>query len=178
MSLGPRPVVGTVLACAIYFIAIALLRRMRKGRFQVQLDHPGVFAFSTNFGAFKIDHTRKLLSVGPTDTKTIPLVDIASVNYHHHNGGTPLFRGGGVDWYTIIIRLKDGKEFPVFVAGEYLPRQFLSEESELLMGRWLDLEYVILQRLGLSKDVSEYARSILGRILSELQKSDPDIQLK
>jgi hypothetical protein len=172
-------IVFLVLCLLFNFIFLAMFRAMRKGYFSVMAESANAFCFKTDFGIFKISHSDKSLThIGQNGKKVIKLEDVASVKFAYDERWAVLaefFFGfdlmdlfspyrDRIHWYTVKLRLKDNSELPLFVAGEYEPREFL-------LGWALNLEARILSAMGLLKDVPSYARNILNSLLKELGKS-------
>jgi hypothetical protein len=171
-------------AFALSFVTAAVLRRMRMGRFVVRRDNTQAFGFETDFGRFHVDRTRGVIvATGKRAARTIAVADVVRLRYLAEERWAILeewfmgldltdFLDGYRDlmhWHTIALELADGTQVPVFTAGEYEPREFL-------MGWYLDLQAGLLQRVGLMRDVSEYARGVCDRLRDELLRSGAQLQ--
>ncbi|MFZ3087754.1 MAG: hypothetical protein WA123_06785 [Methylotenera sp.] len=164
---------------------MGLFRQINKGRFNVIKNTTKSFKVISDFGSVNIDHELQKLTLGGKNRYLkIDLNQITGVRFTHDDEWArfaewffgvglldvfPAFRDR-VHWYTIKLVLSDGKEVPIFVAGEYEPREFL-------MGWYLDLEVSILSWFGVLPDVGAYARETLDCVMSELNKGGKNVQL-
>ena len=163
---------------------VGLFRAMRKGRFKVIRSSAKTFGVRTNFGLFTISEARRTLAITKgSSIKSVLLADIIRLKYSQHEswaGFAEFFFGfdlpdlfpayqDRVNWHTIKLVMRNGEEIPVFIAGEYEPREFL-------FGWYLDLQASALRGMGFLKtDVTAHAHSAIDILLAELRRAGADV---
>jgi len=165
-------IVAIVVTVVLGQLGWAALYRPRKGRFRIRDQAPGWFSFRTDFGEFTIDGRRGLLLVVTRkDKKAVSLADIRRLQYRFRETEAVLEELlGGMDiwdftkkyrdvigWYEISAVLSDGKRIPIYVIGQYEPREPLS-------GWWFEIQKALLAKVGLVKDVEEESRAVLQQL--------------
>ena len=179
-------IVLVVLGIVLDYFWTTLFRRVRKGKFKVVSDFEGAFQFETNFGQFRIDHkTQRMSVVSKQKRVSFSLKDISALRYTY-NDEWALFNEWlfGFDytdlltnyqdlihWYTITIKTNDGQKIPVFVAGQWEPREFL-------FGWYIQLQENILSRFGLFREIDEHCSEVFEQIHYQLKKSGIEIPLR
>lgn len=176
-------VLAIVAALAMDLLFVGLFRTMRKGRFKAIRSSPGTFGARTDFGLFTINGARQTLAMTKgTSMKTVPLADVVRLKYSQHDswaGFAEFFLGfdlpdffapyqDRVNWHTIKLVLRGGEEVPVFVAGEYEPREFL-------FGWYLNLQASALRSMGFLTDVPVHAHACLDVLLAELRRGGANV---
>ena len=62
-----------------------------------------------------------------------------------------------VVWHSISLEMVDGSELPVFIAGQYQPREFL-------LGWYIDAQEQLLASLGMFRDAREHTVGVLDAL--------------
>jgi len=181
LMLAGQLALALLLIGAFLFVALlwlAVIWSMRKGLFRVRLDTAEWFVVETDFGVVRVHHPKRTFTVTtPKGTQACALTDIASVRFTQDDTWAYMaeFLTGfditdllgryqdRINWYTIKLKLKDGRDIPIFTAGGYEPREFLCQW-------WVNGETSILARAGLLKDVKGHAHSALDQVLQGFRK--------
>lgn len=173
-------------ALAANVVSAVFFRRMRKGRFDVLARTPAGTSFRTDLATFRIDTVhRSIALVSPSGRRSAPLGDVQAVRIRESEDAAWLLefmRGfdlmdlagryrDTVLWSTVSLRFVDGSEWPVFVAGQYQPREFL-------MGWFLDLQARVLVRLGWITDVPVRVHAVADELAALLARGGVHVPIE
>jgi hypothetical protein len=155
-----------------------VFRARSVGKFKVILDSTSTFSFESKLGTFTAGQKVQLLnyvykkqqgSIKFSDIKGLEYhvnVDYAvleelmrGIDFHHHYQDT-------IEWFSITALANDGKRIPLYLSGQYQPREFM-------FGWYIDLQAEFLTRLGLITDVEAQSLNALDLIQSHL--GDPKL---
>ena len=156
---------------------VALFRVTPQGRFEVSVDNPSSFSFLTKLGAFSVDRGKRVLSFVLAGRKKglLPLSDIRGLEYRAQVKGAtlheiffgldltdilPLYRDT-IEWYSISAVTTKEERIPIYLGGQYRPREFL-------MTWYIDLQAALLEKIGLVHDEGEESRAALNVIQRQL----------
>lgn len=169
--------VGVTLGVLMDTFWVAVFRTTPQGRFKVSIDNVSSFSFLTKLGAFSVDRGKRMLSfVIPGQKKgLLPLSHIKGLEYRAQVKSATLqelFFGldltdllpryrDTIDWYSISAVTTDEERIPIYLGGQYQPREFL-------LTWYIDLQAALLERLGLVHDEGEESRAALNVIQRQL----------
>ena len=178
-------VVGLVILVLIDFLVMALLLRKKKGKLEILRDDSCCFEFETDLGLFSIDRREHRFQFSSMDGEdSIALSEIERLNFG-------LLREWALDeelitglqiwdlygryrdtkaWYQVSLVLVGGRKIPLFLVGQYEPR-------EPLRAWWFEFQARVLLRLGLFEDVEDAARDSLARIQGAFSESGKLLRL-
>jgi hypothetical protein len=177
--------VTLVILVLVSFPVMAMLYRKKKGRFEILRDDSAGFEFETDLGLFSIDRNEHRFHFSTKDGReAIALSEIERLNFgllREWAFGAELLTGlqfldlfkryrDTNNWYQISLVLVGGPVVPLFVAGQYEPREFLR-------AWWFDFQVRVLHRLGLFEDVEDAARSSLTAIQGAFEESGNPLRL-
>lgn len=155
---------------------VALFRVTPQGKFRVSVDNPSSFSFLTRLGAFSVDRGKSVLSFVTGRRKgRLPLSDIKGLEYRAQVKAATLqelFFGldltdalsayrDTIDWYSISAVTTKDERIPIYLGGQYQPREFLLTWYIDLQARWLE-------RMGLVHDEAAESRAALSVIQRQL----------
>jgi hypothetical protein len=164
------------LAILVDTVWVALFRARPVGRFAVLRDGETQFSFTSNHGTFRIDRAAQVLVHEQGSRRgRIPFSEIKGIEYHVREGHAfveELFFGFNatdllaqyqdtVEWFSIAVVTSDGQRIPLYLSGQYSPREFF-------LGWYIELQAELLDRLGLLTDVEAQSRSALDLIQARL----------
>jgi len=160
--------VGLLLAAiTLDFIIVAWFRRLRRGRYRVTVDTPGLVCFETDLGKFQVNAAHSRLQFDADAGYYWSLEDIGHLEFEATQrwsligefllGWEPTdiveeYRDR-LEYFVIYVATTDGRREPLFIASQYRPRQFL-------MGWYIRLQEDLLERLGLFKNGYRHSRSV------------------
>lgn len=182
LALAPMVIAGVV----IDFAWLALLLRLRKGRFEIGRDDRLAFTATTDFGRFTLDRARGLVRYQEDKSpKELALAAIQRFDF----GLTSRWAAAEeffltsfdiwdvferyqdrINWYQISIVPSGGNRIPTFIIGQYEPR-------EPLLGSWFEFQASVLGKLGLFAAAEERAREVLERLQLAFRESGREITL-
>ena len=175
-------IVGVVIFDVLY---MALLYRPKKGRFKVLHRSSKQFRFATSLGEYTIDAFRSCVTVHTRKGNTsIPFSKISRLNYGLTKSAAlveevlndfdiwDMFNTYEDKnyWFAIDAVLSNGKKFPLYVVGQYEPREPLSEW-------WFTLQRGILASMGLFKPVDRISRDVLKQIQTAFSDAGKQLTL-
>lgn len=178
---SPHPVlvVGVIaLALAANVASTVFVRRMRKGRFDVMARTASGTSFRTDLATFRIDTAHRTVArTGKDGRGSAPLADVRAVRIREAEQSAWLLEWmRGLDitdlmgryrdsmlWWTVSLTFDDGSEWPLFIAGQYQPREFL-------LGGYLAWQYRVLVRLGWITDVPDHVQGVAEAIQQLLER--------
>jgi len=155
---------------------VALFRAKPAGRFKVSRESDDEIGFSSSTGIFVIKSAARTLAYASGRQRGVLSFDeIKGLEYRadeHYALLAELFFGfdgtdllpryrDTVDWYSIAVLATDGRRIPLFLSGEYQPREFL-------LGWYIELQAALLSRIGLLTDVEEQGWQALAAIQSHM----------
>lgn len=183
----------TVLVAAVMAFAFAanvasavFYRRMRKGRFDVLARTSAGTSFRTDLATFRIDTAHRTVALAaPGGRRSASLSAVRAIRIHEAEEAAWLLefvRGfdlmdiagryrDTVLWSTVSLRLDDGSEWPVFIAGQYRPREFL-------MGWFLELQAQWLVRLGWITHVPTRVHDVADEIAGLLERGGVQVSIE
>jgi len=148
---------------------LSFLYRRKKGRFQVLQDDSRHFRFLSNFGDITIDGgSRSVTIVTRKNGATFSFDQIYGLD-HGMKTSTALLEEiwNGLDlwdlmgmyrdvnlWFQLSVILQGGEKVPLYVVGQYEPKEPLS-------GWWFELQRGILRSLGLFKDADKTSLAVV-----------------
>ncbi len=156
--------IGVILIGSIF---VAWFRRLRRGKYQVTVDTPGLVCFETDFGRFQVNTAHSIFRFEGEQNGSWPLADIQHLEFEATQrwsliadlifGWDPTdvveeYRDR-LEYYAIYIMTTDGRHQPLYIASQLRPREFL-------MGWYIRLQEVILERMGLFKNGYRHSRSV------------------
>ena len=161
---------------------MAFLCRKRRGLFEVSRDDASAFLVTTDVGNLRIDRTRRRLVV---ERREVSFGDIQRLDYRWN-----MRRGTGeewvltdigpwdllgryedrVHWYEIAALMTSGERIPLYITGQYEPR-------EPLMAWWFEWQLRVFARMGLYVDAEEHAREKLDVLLRVFRESGRELRL-
>lgn len=175
--MNPLPLVlAVVLAVLVDTAWVAVFRARCIGSFKVLRDTADTFSFSSNHGTFTVNRRSQTLGyVLGKRRGLLALSDIQGIEYRAKEeyafleefffgfDWTDLFSRyqDTVDWFSIGVVATDGRRIPLYLSGQYSPREFL-------LGWYIELQAAVLVRLGLLKDVEAQSRAALQLIQAGL----------
>ena len=155
---------------------VALFRVTPQGKFRVSVDNPSSFSFLTKLGAFSVDRGKSVLSFVTGRRKgLLPLSDIKGLEYRAQvksatlqelffgldlTDALPAYRDT-IDWYSISAVTIKGERIPIYLGGQYQPREFL-------LTWYIELQARMLERTGLVHDEGAESRAALSVIQRQL----------
>jgi hypothetical protein len=177
-------VLATVFTIIIGLLALTVswffsrqLFAMRKGKYFVAKNSKEYLSISSDFGNFHFNFNEKTFF---TNNKTISIGEIVGVRYivddelalyserYSFKGSADL--NNVIHWYTIKLILKDRTEVPIFIAGEYEPKDWFG-------GYASQLQTSFYQKLGLVVDVDGHCRKALDTLLKCFKNSGHELPL-
>jgi hypothetical protein len=165
-----------VIAVAMAGLAVASLRTthaIHGGRFEVLHAPPGGLRFRSDFGEFDIDRGRTALTLAADTLRTVVPLDrparvevriVAALapQWLEYVLGVEAFDLFGLDphriaWHVVLVVFEDGREIPVFAAGQ---ASGASTRSRSPLGR--------LIRLRVVPDVAAVAQRVRATIVAHV----------
>jgi hypothetical protein len=168
--------IGLLVAVAIDTAWVALFRAAPIGRFQVTRNGAAIFRFESDVGSFSILPLEgKLHHQTAQGSGTLLKSDIKGLEFRVEESTAVLQDillgfdltdlltryADTVNWFSVHVVTHDGQRIPLFLSGEYVPREFL-------LGWYIDLQTALLQRLGVLKDVEAQSRTAMDTIRAKL----------
>lgn len=167
----------SVLAAVVVDTAwVALFRAQPVGRFKVVREGESVFQFQSDVGSFTIlpreGKLKYKTSAGPQE---ITQENLKGIEYHVNESvavlqelffglqGTDLLARymDTVDWFSLVAVSKDGRRVPLYLSGQYTPREFM-------LSWYIELQAWFLQRVGLMADVEQQSREVMELVCKKL----------
>jgi len=160
---------ATIFSLALDTAWVALFRARPVGTFKVLRDTADTFSFSSNHGIFTVDQRSQTLRyVFRKQRSSWNLSDIKGLEYRvneEHAVLEEFFFGlylldllaryqDTVEWFSISAVTTEGKRIPLYLSGQYYPREFL-------LGWYIRLQAALLSRMGLLTDVEEESRAVV-----------------
>lgn len=160
---------------------VALFRARPVGRFTITRQTEAQLGFTSSTGSFILNREARTLAYTSGKQRGVVGFDqIKGLEYRVNEEYALLaewffgFDGmdllpqyhDTVDWFSIAALTTDGKRVPLFLSGQYRPREFM-------LGWYIELQADLLARLGLMTDVEEQGSEALRAIQSRL----PEISL-
>jgi hypothetical protein len=148
-------------------IFVAWFRRLRRGKYRITVDTPGLVCFETDFGEFQVNTAHSSFRFDGENVGSWQLADIRHLEFEATQrwsliaefllGWNPTdvvekYRDR-LEYYAIYIRTTDGRYLPLYIASQLRPREFL-------MGWYIRFQEEILERLGLFKNGYRHSRSV------------------
>ena len=173
-------------AMVLDWVWAALFRTTRKGKFKITRTDAAHFTFVTDPGTFSIDRNKRTLTYSVSkEDGILSFEEIAGIKYRaevRYAGLEEVYLGFDLTdsmprhadtlyWYSISLQTADGREIPLFIIGQYEPREFM-------LSWYIELQGGVLERLGLFKDAHGYSLSVLESIQDQFDKSAADVPLK
>ena len=168
--------VCAVLAIVIDTVWVALFRAQPVGKFKVLRDGDAVFQFQTDLGWFTIlPKEGKLNFKGSNGNGSVVRADLKGLEFRVNESiavmqelffglnGTDLLARymDTVDWFSLTAVTVDGRRIPLYLSGQYTPREFL-------LSWYIELQATVLRRLGLLVDVEEQSRQVMETVCDKL----------
>ena len=160
-------IVSLAAAILIGSILVAWFRRLRRGKYRITVDTPGLVCFETDFGKFQVNTAHSSFRFDGEEIGTWSLADIRHLEFEASQrwsliaefllGWNPTdiveeYRDR-LEYFAIYIKTTDGRHQPLYIASQLRPREFL-------MGWYIRFQEVILERLGLFKNGYRHSRSV------------------
>ncbi len=148
-------------------VVVAWFRRLRRGKYRITVDTPGLVCFETDFGKFQVNTAHSSFRFEGEQNGSWPLADIRHLEFEATQrwsliadlifGWDPTdiveeYRDR-LEYYAIYIRTSDGRQQPLYIASQLRP-------SEFLMNWYIRFQEVILERLGLFRNGYRHSRSV------------------
>lgn len=167
---------GILLSVLADTVWTALFRAGPVGRFKIIHESGSEIRFTSSTGNFVVNRDSRTLrfSCG-RDRGVLRFDEIRKLEYHvdeRYALLAQLFVGlnrsslldryhDTVDWFSITVLTLDGRRIPLFLSGQYQPREFL-------LGWYIDLQAELLEYLGLMVDVEKQGRAALDAIQARM----------
>ena len=157
-------------------IWLALFRVLPLGKFRVLSSADSLFSFKTNVGAFSANQERHTFVYSMSEQRgSVPFSAIKGLEYRvdvKYAYLQELFFGfdltdlleryrDTVEWFSITLVTLDGKRIPLYLSGEYCPREFFASW-------YIELQASLLQKFGIIQDVEMQSRAALDLIRTNL----------
>jgi hypothetical protein len=155
---------------------VALFRAQPVGKFKVTRRGTALFQFTTTLGNCTIYPKAKRLEFdGSKGRITVAFADIKNLEYRVDEQYAliqELFFGydftdtlarsqDSVHWFSIAVVTHDRRKIPLYLSGQYVRREFLLEW-------YIELQSLVLEKLGLLTDVEEQSREAMELLRSQL----------
>jgi hypothetical protein len=172
----PSLLITIALAILVDTAWVALFRARPVGKFKVLRDTADTFSFLSNRGTFSVSQRSQTLNYALGKSRgSVKFSDIKGVEYRVSEkyalleelvfgfDWTDLLSQyqDTVEWFSIGVVTTDGRRIPLYLSGQYTPREFL-------LGWYIDLQATVLSSVGLLKDVEEQSRSALELVQARL----------
>ena len=169
--------IGVLLDC----LWVVLFSARPNGKFDVVRETPVSFSFQSRVGTYTVNsESQSLIYASGKNRGTLKLGEIKDLEYRVEERHALLeewFFGfdltdflseyrDTVEWYSIAAVTSDGKRVPLYLSGQYHPREFFLEW-------YINAQAEVLSRLGLLRDVEAQNRKALDLIRSRL--GDPQL---
>lgn len=147
---------------------VAWHRRIKQGQFVITANSNGLFRFETDLGHFRLNTADDRFDFTTQNgAGHCPISDVSRLEFSSTAESAflhELFYGldltdlmdtykDTIETYWIFAVLKDGTRFPVFVVSQYVQREFL-------MGWYIELQELLLGKIGLFKNSYKYSRAV------------------
>ena len=150
------PLIVVIGLVGYVFVTMRTLYAMQGGSFEVRPAESGQYRFRSDFGLFEIDGGKgKLRIIGPASSLSMPIGQVRGVElrvaeamldrWHEFLIGMQLqdlfsqFRDR-VRWQVVVAVLEDGREIPLYAAGQIHRRELLFDwlmRAEMSLVWWL-----------------------------------------
>lgn len=167
------PLIAWMAILLVASSAVAVFQyRLKKGRFKVLQEGSRGFRFLSDFGDITFDGTTQTLSiVGPRETARIAFERIERLDYRMTTSaalaeevwnGFDLWDLAGsyrdIDcWFELSVVLRGDRRVPLYIVGQYEPKEPLSEW-------WFELQRGLLRLAGLFRDADATSLDVVKRV--------------
>jgi len=169
-----------ILAIILDTLFVGLFRRRRGGKSKLIEYSNGSFRIQSEFGIIKYSSEDKFLRCTIKGKSTKLAADrVLGIKYRAEARYALLEEllfgfniadffaryQDSVDWYSISLIGPDDIELPIYIAGQYQPREFL-------LGWYIDMQRHFLEKVGLVTDIEIESRQLVTDLLKCLEKRD------
>ena len=164
---------------------LVFMYRQKKGRFKVLQDDSRRFRFLSNFGDITLDgNTRTVAITSRKKALSVPFDQIQRLDYRMESS-TALVEEiwNGLDlwdltetyrdvnnWFQLSVVLSNGQKIPLYVVGQYEPKELWSEW-------WFELQRSLLHMVGLFKDVDKTSLVVVKRVQAAFARHGKPLSL-
>lgn len=173
MDMESIPIAAWIALLVLGNVAIVVfMYRQKKGRFRVLQEDARRFRFVSNFGDITIDGPTRAVNIrAGKKGATIPFDQIHRLDYGMKTStalaeeiwnGLDLWDLTGMyrdvnNWFQLSAVLHGGQKVPLYVVGQYEPKEPFSEW-------WFELQRGMLRLVGLFKDVDKTSLAVVKRV--------------
>ncbi len=168
------------------FLLQAFMYKRRKGLYKKVGETDTALMFKTDLGGFRFDKVNKRLVIlcSSGKSKSVNFDELSCIKYRYKESSAVLFeyiRGFQLwdilpnyrdcfKWYYIVLTTIDGSEIPVFLVGQYEPR-----EPIMLI---INYEKKLMSYFGIFSETDDYSRKIYEKIIHDLDSLGIDLRRK
>ncbi len=175
---------GLLVAVIVDSLLLVALYRARRGRFEVVQDDEQSFVALTNVGRVTIDRSAGVLAVGAAPPVALSRLERLDYNLRSDWASTEeLLMGFDIwdvwkgyqdklHWHTVAVCPVDGARIPLFVTGEFEPREPILNSSG-----FLEWQLSALARLGWIELPGADALSVVDRLQIAFRESGVELSL-
>lgn len=170
------PILCLAIGVVVDTVWVGIFRKRPIGNFKVLASSHGTTRIESSTGNFTLDEGARTLRyrVGGTGG-TLAFSEIAGLEYRVNEKGAVLAElvlglnvtdlltkyRDTVEWFSIAVVAHDGRRVPLYLSGQYQPREFL-------LGWYIELQAAVLEHLGHWPDVQKDSRAALDLLRPRL----------